>query len=199
MLAVAAIHHQQPPSPTTILHPPSTVILHQPSTVNRRPTSINPFPTPSPPPLPSPTSLQVDLDPICEELATFYALVPDDGPQLGDPTTAKIFQDNFFKDFKKVENFTTKVDKILHKILYFRYLDYIGYRIQDIVDSVTHDHAARYYTTQHATARHCTRLHRALPHIQYAQANPNLPQPTRPIPPHPTPFHPLSRLSVRIT
>ena len=25
---------------------------------------------------------EVDLDPICEELATFYALVPDDGPQV---------------------------------------------------------------------------------------------------------------------
>lgn len=35
-----------------------------------------------------------------EELATFYAAIPDDGPQLGNPKTRSVFQKNFFIDFK---------------------------------------------------------------------------------------------------
>eukprot|EP01035_Chromulina_nebulosa_P019225 gene19225-25076_t len=37
-----------------------------------------------------------------EEIATFYAAIPDDGPQLGNVKTRKVFQNNFFEDFKKV-------------------------------------------------------------------------------------------------
>ena len=43
----------------------------------------------------------VDLTPAQEEVATFYAEMPLDGPQLGDPKTKKVFDKNFFKDFKK--------------------------------------------------------------------------------------------------
>ena len=37
-----------------------------------------------------------------EELASFYAAMPDDGPQLGNPKTRAKFQKNFFDDFKEV-------------------------------------------------------------------------------------------------
>ena len=43
----------------------------------------------------------VDLTPAQEEVATFYAEMPLDGPQLGDPKTKKVFDKNFFNDFKK--------------------------------------------------------------------------------------------------
>ncbi len=43
----------------------------------------------------------VDLTPAQEEVATFYAEMPLDGPQLGDPKTKKVFDKNFFTDFKK--------------------------------------------------------------------------------------------------
>ena len=35
-----------------------------------------------------------------EEIATFYATIPEDGPQLGNPKIRSVFQTNFFKDFK---------------------------------------------------------------------------------------------------
>lgn len=41
----------------------------------------------------------VDLTPAQEELATFYAQMPLDGPQLGDESVAPRFNKNFFKDF----------------------------------------------------------------------------------------------------
>mmetsp|Transcript_1037 Transcript_1037/g.3044 ORF Transcript_1037/g.3044 Transcript_1037/m.3044 type:complete len:769 (-) Transcript_1037:724-3030(-) len=44
----------------------------------------------------------VDLTKEQEEVATFYALVAPDGPQLGDPTLAPIFNKNFFDCFKEV-------------------------------------------------------------------------------------------------
>lgn len=44
----------------------------------------------------------VDLTPEQEELATMYAAMPPDGPQLGTPETAKVFNDNFFRDFREV-------------------------------------------------------------------------------------------------
>lgn len=34
------------------------------------------------------------------QVATFYASIPDDGPQLGNEETRKIFQKNFFDEFK---------------------------------------------------------------------------------------------------
>jgi DNA topoisomerase-1 len=40
------------------------------------------------------------LTPAQEEYATFYASVAPDGPQLGNPKTAKIFNRNFWDDFK---------------------------------------------------------------------------------------------------
>jgi DNA topoisomerase-1 len=42
-----------------------------------------------------------DLSPECEELATFYALCPEDGPQLGSAETRPVFRKNFFEDFRK--------------------------------------------------------------------------------------------------
>lgn len=45
---------------------------------------------------------EVELTPSQEEVASFYAAIPKDGPQLGNPKTAKIFNKNFFTDFKKV-------------------------------------------------------------------------------------------------
>mmetsp|Transcript_10338 Transcript_10338/g.10407 ORF Transcript_10338/g.10407 Transcript_10338/m.10407 type:complete len:829 (+) Transcript_10338:118-2604(+) len=37
-----------------------------------------------------------------EELITFYAAMPDDGPQLGNPKTRTVFQNNFFADLKEI-------------------------------------------------------------------------------------------------
>lgn len=45
---------------------------------------------------------EVDLTPAQEEVATMYASMPLDGPQLGDPKVAKTFNKNFFADFKKL-------------------------------------------------------------------------------------------------
>ncbi|KAG7394441.1 DNA topoisomerase 1 [Phytophthora boehmeriae] len=45
---------------------------------------------------------EIELTPTQEEVASFYAAIPSDGPQLGNPKTAKIFNKNFFTDFKKV-------------------------------------------------------------------------------------------------
>lgn len=45
---------------------------------------------------------EVELTPEEERLATFYALVPEDGPQLGNKETRATFQKNFFEDFKAV-------------------------------------------------------------------------------------------------
>lgn len=45
---------------------------------------------------------ELQLTPAQEEIASFYAAIPHDGPQLGNPKTAKIFNKNFFADFKKV-------------------------------------------------------------------------------------------------
>lgn len=36
-----------------------------------------------------------------EELASFYASMPEDGPQLGNAKTRPVFQQNFFKDFQE--------------------------------------------------------------------------------------------------
>jgi DNA topoisomerase I len=37
-----------------------------------------------------------------EEMATFYAGIAQDGPQLGNPRTAEVFNRNFFRDFKTI-------------------------------------------------------------------------------------------------
>lgn len=42
----------------------------------------------------------IHLPPDLEELASFYAAMPEDGPQLGDPETRPVFQKNFFADFR---------------------------------------------------------------------------------------------------
>jgi DNA topoisomerase-1 len=36
------------------------------------------------------------------QVASFYASIPDDGPQLGNADTRKVFQNNFFSDFQKI-------------------------------------------------------------------------------------------------
>ena len=41
------------------------------------------------------------LTPEQEEMATFYASIPEDGPQLGNEQTRVIFQNNFFDTFKQ--------------------------------------------------------------------------------------------------
>lgn len=45
---------------------------------------------------------EVQLTPEQEEIASFYAAMPDDGPQLGNPKTRTVFQKNFMNDFKEV-------------------------------------------------------------------------------------------------
>jgi DNA topoisomerase I len=45
---------------------------------------------------------EVELTPAQEEVCSFYAAMPDDGPQLGNPKTRKVFQNNFMSDFKEV-------------------------------------------------------------------------------------------------
>lgn len=44
----------------------------------------------------------VALTPEQEEIVSFYAAIPEDGPQLGNPKTRVVFQRNFFEDFKSV-------------------------------------------------------------------------------------------------
>ncbi len=44
---------------------------------------------------------EVPLTPEQEEVASFYAGIPDDGPMLKSADSAKVFQANFFKDFKE--------------------------------------------------------------------------------------------------
>uniref|UniRef100_K3WII9 DNA topoisomerase I n=1 Tax=Globisporangium ultimum (strain ATCC 200006 / CBS 805.95 / DAOM BR144) TaxID=431595 RepID=K3WII9_GLOUD len=44
---------------------------------------------------------EVKLTATQEEIASFYAAIPKDGPQLGTPTIAKKFNQNFFADFRK--------------------------------------------------------------------------------------------------
>jgi len=45
---------------------------------------------------------KVKLSPIEEEAATFFASMDPDGMHLGNPKTAEIFIENFFKDFKRI-------------------------------------------------------------------------------------------------
>jgi DNA topoisomerase-1 len=45
---------------------------------------------------------EVELTAQQEEICSFYAAMPDDGPQLGNPKTRKVFQKNFMADFKEV-------------------------------------------------------------------------------------------------
>ena len=45
---------------------------------------------------------EVELPPELEEVATFFASMPLDGPQLGSKETAKIFIKNFFSEFKQM-------------------------------------------------------------------------------------------------
>lgn len=45
---------------------------------------------------------EVALTPTQEEIASAYAAIPKDGPQLSVPKIAKMFNDNFFADFRKV-------------------------------------------------------------------------------------------------
>lgn len=40
------------------------------------------------------------LTPEQEEMATFYASIPEDGPQLGNAETRPVFQKNFFDEFQ---------------------------------------------------------------------------------------------------
>lgn len=44
----------------------------------------------------------MDLTPAQEELATYYAAIAPDGPQLGNPKTARVFNKNFWREFTKV-------------------------------------------------------------------------------------------------
>nr|CCA22788.1 DNA topoisomerase putative [Albugo laibachii Nc14] len=52
----------------------------------------------------------VELTPAQEEVVSFYAAIPPDGPQLGNPKTRKIFNQNFFQDLQKLlgKNHTIK-------------------------------------------------------------------------------------------
>jgi DNA topoisomerase I len=42
----------------------------------------------------------VELNDEQEEIVTFFAGIPEDGPQLGNPKTREVFKTNFFHDFK---------------------------------------------------------------------------------------------------
>ena len=44
----------------------------------------------------------IELNDEQEEICTFYASMPDDGPQLGNEKTRKVFQTNFMNDFKSL-------------------------------------------------------------------------------------------------
>mmetsp|Transcript_34351 Transcript_34351/g.43371 ORF Transcript_34351/g.43371 Transcript_34351/m.43371 type:complete len:884 (+) Transcript_34351:47-2698(+) len=61
----------------------------------------------------------MDLNPDEEEVATFYATMPEDGPQLGNADTRKIFRKNFFQCFKKALR-----KEIANKLKKFDQLDF---------------------------------------------------------------------------
>ncbi len=44
---------------------------------------------------------EIKLNNIQEEIASFFASMPLDGPQLGNPKTKSVFEKNFFDDFKE--------------------------------------------------------------------------------------------------
>jgi DNA topoisomerase-1 len=44
---------------------------------------------------------EINLNAEQEELATFFAAIPEDGPQLGNPATRDVFIKNFFEGFKE--------------------------------------------------------------------------------------------------
>jgi hypothetical protein len=44
----------------------------------------------------------VELTPEQEEVASFFAAIPADGPQLGNAKTKPVFEKNFFEDFREV-------------------------------------------------------------------------------------------------
>ncbi len=54
---------------------------------------------------------EVTLNNEQEEVASFYAAIPEDGPQLGNPKTRSVFQENFFKEFKE----TLPVNHVIQK------------------------------------------------------------------------------------
>lgn len=43
----------------------------------------------------------IQLTPEQEEIASFFAAIPADGPQLGNPKTKPVFEKNFFEDFRE--------------------------------------------------------------------------------------------------
>jgi DNA topoisomerase-1 len=45
---------------------------------------------------------EMKLNPEQEEMATFFAAMPPDGPQLGNEKTRPVFQKNFFDDFREI-------------------------------------------------------------------------------------------------
>jgi DNA topoisomerase I len=49
-----------------------------------------------------------------EEIATYFAVVPLDGPQLGDPETKPVFEKNFMIDFKKALGKDHKIKEFKH-------------------------------------------------------------------------------------
>lgn len=61
----------------------------------------------------------VELTPAQEEVATFYAAMPPDGPQLSNPQTAKVFNANFFGDFKVLSKCLTKLFTHVPDLVYF--------------------------------------------------------------------------------
>ena len=65
---------------------------------------------------------EVDLLPHQEEVATHYALVPLDGPQLGDKETAPTFQANIFEDG---EPRLSELAELLTPIIEARLLPYV--------------------------------------------------------------------------
>lgn len=68
---------------------------------------------------------EVELTPEQEELASFFAVIPEDGPQLGNPATRKVFIDNFFAGFKDTFPSHTKINSF-EKCDFSRIRDYLA-------------------------------------------------------------------------
>jgi hypothetical protein len=54
---------------------------------------------------------EIKLNSEQEELASFFAAIPDDGPQLGNPATREVFIKNFFVGFKEAFSADSEVKK----------------------------------------------------------------------------------------
>lgn len=71
---------------------------------------------------------EIELNNEQEEIATFYAAIPEDGPQLGNPKTRNIFQSNFLEDFNTSLGSSGQTIKDIEKCDFSKIKEHIEYK-----------------------------------------------------------------------